>query len=189
MNDVDGKCVIFFSVQAIVVRFHRCFHRLFHRARAQSSFTSHINRFVVAIIVHVTSIFSSWRRWKFFIYLFFCIFFSILTVVHHDVVLDTLGGATLELRAATLRGDVVHEGGTSADGFDGGEIYADDGGGHGHVLDGNLEPTARRRAQIHRRARAAEKVIFPVELDELEGGARAEPLLLREVVERICLVS
>lgn len=64
-----------------------------------------------------------------------------LTVVHDDVVLDPLGSAALQLRATGLRRDVVHEGGAPADGFDGGEIHADDGGRHGHVLDGDLKPT------------------------------------------------
>jgi|TARA_B100000475_G_C14998753_1_gene315455 hypothetical protein len=51
----------------------------------------------------------------------------------------------------------------------------------------NLEPTAGGGAEVHARARAAEEVILAVELDELEGCARAEALLLREVVELICV--
>ena len=53
----------------------------------------------------------------------------------------------------------------------------------------NLEPTAGGGAEVHARARAAEEVILAVELDELEGCARAEALLLREVVELICSIQ
>jgi hypothetical protein len=63
---------------------------------------------------------------------------SILTVVHHDVILDPFRRAALELRAAALRGDVVHERRAPADRLDGRQVHTHDGGGHGHVLYRNL---------------------------------------------------
>jgi hypothetical protein len=56
----------------------------------------------------------------------------------------------------------------------------------GMYLAGNLQPAARRRAQVHARARAAEEVILAVQLHELERRARAVALLLRQVVELVC---
>lgn len=107
-------------------------------------------------------------------------------VVDHDVVLHAVRRAPLELRAAALRGDVVHEGGAPADGLDGREVDAHDERAHRHVLCRHLQPAARRRAQVHARARAAEEVILAVQLHELERRARAVALLLRQVVELVC---
>jgi len=106
-------------------------------------------------------------------------------VVHDDVVLHAVGRHALELRAAALRRDVVHERRASAYGFDGRQIHADDGGRHRHVLHGNLEPASGGGAQVHARARAAEEVILAVQLHELERRARPEALLFREVVELV----
>ena len=107
-------------------------------------------------------------------------------VVHDDVVLHAVGRHALELRAAALRRDVVHERRASAYGFDGRQIHADDRGRHRHVLHGNLEPASGGGAQVHARARAAEEVILAVQLHELERRARPEALLFREVVELVC---
>ena len=107
-------------------------------------------------------------------------------VVHDDVVLGTVRGDPAKLRAARLRGDVVHEGGAPAYGLDWREVDAHDERRHRHVLLRHLEPTAGGGAEVHARARAAEEVILAVELDELERRARAEALLLGEVVELIC---
>ena len=107
-------------------------------------------------------------------------------VVDHDVVLHAVRRAPLELRAAALRGDVVHEGGAAPDRLDGRQVDAHDERAHRHVLCRHLQPAARRRAQVHARARAAEEVILAVQLHELERRARAVALLLRQVVELVC---
>ena len=107
--------------------------------------------------------------------------------MQHDVKSNApaVGHCLLDGRAATRRGDVFHQGGGTADGADGEEVEAEDEGTGGRAGDGDLKPAAGGGAEVEHAAGAVEEPELVVELEELEGGARAVALLLGEMVELV----
>ena len=105
-------------------------------------------------------------------------------VVDHHVEEPALGHAVDEL-PAPRGGDVTLERGAPLDGLDGVEVEAHDEGTRRHLLGEDLEPAARRRAQVEARPGAPQELELAVELRELEGRPRPVPLLLRQVVEPV----
>lgn len=85
-------------------------------------------------------------------------------------------------RAAFVRRDVAAEGNGFGNRFDGREIYAYDERFRRHDFGGDLEPGARRGAEVDEAARILEESELFVELDEFEGGAGAVPFFFGQVV-------
>ena len=92
-------------------------------------------------------------------------------VIEHDIRLPGLE-LLLEVGASFVRGDVIDHGNGARDGLDEGQIHAHDQRGHGHVLLGHLHPGSRSGAQIDADPGLLQELKLPVELDQLEGGAK-----------------
>ena len=86
---------------------------------------------------------------------------------------------------AALSGNVLDEGDTSRDGLDRDQVDTnDDRVLLRHLLGGDLQPTSRGGTQIDDAFGRGQKVVFAVELDELEGGTGAVALLSARRGER-----
>lgn len=79
-------------------------------------------------------------------------------------------------------GDVLDKGVSTANRSDWEEINAEDERAYGSMINSYLEPPAGSGAKVEDGAGGGEEPVFGVELEELEGGARAVALLLGEVV-------
>jgi hypothetical protein len=109
-------------------------------------------------------------------------------VAEHHVRVRVGAHLPLDGRAALGGGDVVHQGLDVRDGADGEEVHPEDDAVGRHVLGSHLAPPPGGRAQVDADARAGEEVVLAVDLDELEGGARAVALLLGQVVVLVAVV-
>jgi hypothetical protein len=91
----------------------------------------------------------------------------------------------LDGRPALRRGDILLKSDAPANGPDGNQVDADDQAPDRHVLGAHLHPSPRRGAEVEHGARGGQELELAVQLHELEGGSRAEALLLGEVVEPV----
>ena len=82
-----------------------------------------------------------------------------------------------ESSPAALGGDILDEGDTPRDGLDRDQVDTDDDRVLlRHLLGRDLQPTSRSGTQIDDTFGRGEKVVFAVQLDELEGGTGAVAL-------------
>ena len=91
--------------------------------------------------------------------------------------------------AALLGGDVRDVRDYVADGPDGEEVDGNNEGLSGHGLGADLGEAARGGAEVDADLRFLEEVVLLVDLDQLEGGTGAVPLLLGQVVVLILKVE
>lgn len=91
----------------------------------------------------------------------------------------------LDRRPAAGGGDVLDDGVGPADRRDGVEVDPEDERPHGGVPDGDLHPPARGSAKVEDGPRRRKDAVLGIYLEELEGGAGPEPLLLRQPVELV----